>query len=83
MAVYVDKGKRPYRGMLMSHLMADTIEELHQIAAAIGLRREWYQPKSTPHYDVCQAKRALAIQQGAIEIDNRKVVELIRKFRAA
>jgi len=68
MAVYVDQGKIPYRGMLMSHMLSDSLAELHAMANQIGLRREWFQADGTPHYDLCQAKRRLAIQLGAIEI---------------
>ena len=55
--------------MIMSHMFADDLEELHTLAQAIGLKREWFQTNSSvPHYDVCQTKRALAIEQGAIEL---------------
>lgn len=82
MAVYVDMGKIPYRGMLMSHMLADTPEELHAMAAIVGLRPEWFQPRSSPHYDVCQARRKLAIEAGAKIIDRRETVAIIRKIRA-
>lgn len=81
MSVYVDTLKTEYRGMKMSHMMADTLPELHAMAEAIGLKREWFQPKSSPHYDLCQSKRALAITKGAIEVSPREMVELIRKQR--
>lgn len=68
--------------MIMSHMLADTIEELHEMADKIGLKREWFQPKSTPHYDVSREKRLLAIAAGAIEIDRKKTVEIIRKYRS-
>jgi Protein of unknown function (DUF4031) len=57
-----------------SHLTADTQDELHEFAARLGLRREWFQPgrprgDGTPspfwHYDVTAGKRALAIRMGA------------------
>lgn len=82
MAVYVDKGRNPYRGMIMSHMLADTATELHAMAARVGLKRAWFQPGSTPHYDLCQAKRRLAIAAGAIEIDRKQLGELIRRLRA-
>ena len=82
MAVYVDGGRIQYGRMKMSHMMADSLEELHAMAERIGLKREWFQPKSSPHYDLCQSKRALAISFGAIEADRKKVVELIRYWRA-
>lgn len=83
MAVYVDQGKIPYRGMLMSHMLSDSLDELHAMANRICLRREWFQADGTPHYDLCQAKRRLAIQLGAIEITRRQTVSLIRQLRAA
>lgn len=52
-----------------SHLQADTLEELHEFAARIGMRREWFQPGSRPeaaHYDVTDPRRAHAIQLGAV-----------------
>jgi hypothetical protein len=82
MAVYVDKAMHPFRGMMMCHMLADSLEELHAMAARLGLRREWFQgDASTPHYDLSQPKRALAIAYGAIEIDRRKTVEIIRRLR--
>lgn len=82
MSVYVDEGRIAYRGMKMCHMIADTLEELHEMAATIGLKREWFQDHETPHYDICQRKKLLAISRGALIADRRKVVELIRYWRA-
>jgi hypothetical protein len=83
MSVYVDKAQNPYGRMKMCHMLADTLDELHAMADAIGVQRRWFQDdKDHPHYDIAQSKRALAIQHGSIEIDNRQLVELIRKWRA-
>jgi hypothetical protein len=79
--VYVDTLKMPYRRMLMSHMLADSIDELHAMADAIGVKRRWFQNKGTPHYDVCQSMRAKAVELGAVEIDRRKTVELVRAWR--
>src|SRR5712691_4653724 len=80
-AVYVDKARNAYRQMKMCHMVADTIEELHMMAEAIGIKRKWFQSNSHPHYDICQSKRARAISAGAIEIDRRGLVSLIRQHR--
>lgn len=67
MAVYVDDYRAPYRSMHLSHLTADTLEELHAMADRIGLKRKWFQKGSSPHYDISESKRSLAIAHGAIE----------------
>ena len=83
MSVYVDKARNKLGRMLMSHMLADTLDELHAMAQRLGLRRAWFQgDASTPHYDVCQEKRALALSLGAVEIDRRKTVEIIRRLRS-
>ena len=35
------------------HLMAPSLDALHEVAASIGLKREWFQDHARhPHYDV-------------------------------
>lgn len=75
--VYVDSAFIVYRGMQMSHMVADTIDELHQMADAIGVSRRHFQNKKIPHYDICKTKRKHAIHLGAQEITTR---ELVTKF---
>lgn len=57
------------------HLQADTVDELHEFAARIGLRREWFQSKpgrpQNDHYDVTRDRRELAIKLGAVDEDRR------------
>lgn len=52
MTVYVDDAGipatvGPYKSR-WSHLTADTREELHEFAARLGLRREWFQDPAAP-----------------------------------
>ena len=58
MTVYVDDMYTTQLGrferMKMSHMIADTEEELHEMAQKIGLKREWYQGD---HYDVALGRR--------------------------
>lgn len=66
-------------------MIADTLDELHAMADAIGMRREWFQsspPASFPHYDVSQSKVVLAIKRGAIECDMRTFVGHMRRLRS-
>tara|TARA_B100000287_G_scaffold237395_1_gene223361 strand:- start:2491 stop:2766 length:276 start_codon:yes stop_codon:yes gene_type:complete len=83
--VYVDDMKAKYGRMVMFHMVADTESELHAMANRIGVARRWHQKSGTPHshYDICKAKRALAVQFGAVEIGRRELVEIIQRKRAA
>jgi len=48
------------------HLTADTLDELHAMAANIGMRREWFQNTRVPHYDLTPARRSAALLAGAV-----------------
>lgn len=71
MTVYVDEfpygwGKWTGGG----HMLGTDIDELHTMASDIGLRRAWFQAKSSfAHYDLTASKRALAVRLGAVEIE--------------
>lgn len=84
MSVYVDKGSIAFRGMKMAHMIADSLDELHAMADAIGMQRRWFQaapPASFPHYDVSQSKRELAIRLGAVDCDRNLFVGHMRRLR--
>jgi Protein of unknown function (DUF4031) len=98
-AVYVDNASIPARvanGRVVhdsrwSHLFADTQEELHQLAAKLGLRRSYFQPgrprgdgSPSPHwhYDLTADKRQQAIRLGAQPVTSREVIEIIRAREA-
>ena len=83
MAVYVDGAENPLGRMKMCHMVADTIEELHAMADRIGLKREWFQLLSSPHYDLSKTKRAEAVRAGAIEVDRYGIVAVIKRQRPA
>ena len=82
MSVYVDNPNGRFGRMVMCHLLADTLDELHAMADTIGVARRHFQgDASTPHYDICKSKRTLAVKHGAVEADRRLVVEIIRRHR--
>jgi hypothetical protein len=89
MAVYVD-ALAIHRGLgrmsgAWCHMIADTVDELHVMAARIGLEQSWFQkpPRASfPHYDLRASKRALAVAAGAIEADRRQLVAVMRAARA-
>lgn len=79
MPVYVDDMYLSPAGqfgrMKMSHLLADTDDELHAMADKIGVARHWWQsPEKTSgsHYDIAKAKRSQALALGAIAITWRQ-----------
>lgn len=81
MTVYVDNARFPSSRMIMCHMIADTLEELHTMAATIGLRREWFQLLSYPHYDVSLSRRVEAVKRGAVELTQRDLVKVIRRLK--
>ena len=80
MTVYVDLSVYPFGRMVMCHMMADTTEELHQMVDVIGIDRKHFQDD---HYDICKAKRKLAVEAGAVEITPREMVQVRRRNRKA
>lgn len=59
------------------HLVADSLDELHNFADKIGMKRSWFQySKKHPHYDLLGSKKALAIKEGAINVTSRKILEI-------
>jgi hypothetical protein len=80
--VYVDGMYKRAMGrfgrMKMSHMLADSEQELHEMADRIGLDRKHYQ---VDHYDVSMSRRAIAVYHGAIEVELR-VMARMRRIRA-
>jgi len=79
-SVYVDDMRAPFGRMVMCHMIADTTEELDAMAALIGVAWRWKQHGGTrrEHYDICLAKRELAVKAGAKEITQREVVRRLK-----
>ena len=90
MAVYVDALQvwPNDRGIFLAgscHLAADTLDELHEFAARLGMRRSWFQPGRGrhPHYDLVKSRRDRAVRLGAIEVSGRDLVLVWRAQREA
>lgn len=78
MPVYVDDALIPWRGRRWSHMVADTAEELHRAAEALGLSRQRAQDKGrTLHYDLPEEWRRRAIALGVASAISRR--ELVRR----
>ena len=84
MSVFVDNAQNGFGRMKMCHMLAHSTAELLSMADVIGVQRRWIQFAGTPkeHFDICQSKRNLAIQSGAISISSREFVSLINEKRA-
>jgi hypothetical protein len=81
MTVFVDNmGDYPmgqFGRMKMSHMIADTEEELHAMADRIGVARRWFQQKSSgDHYDISLTKRTLAVKAGAREVTMKQLAAM-------
>lgn len=84
MTVYVDDMEAPFGNMIMCHMAADSTDELLAMADKIGVQRRWLQHAGTykEHFDIAKSKRALAVQQGAVEVDRYELVERMVAKRA-
>jgi hypothetical protein len=76
--IYVDEVRHWGKRGEWCHMMTDgDIDELHRMAARIGLQRSWFQEKNArhPHYDLRPSKRALAIKAGAVEVSSAELLQ--------
>lgn len=64
-----------------SHMMSDVgVDELHEFAARLGLKRNWFQDKPThPHYDILgKTMYAKAIKLGATPVTGHELVRTMQ-----
>jgi menaquinone-dependent protoporphyrinogen IX oxidase len=81
MAILIDsfmngaRGPSHFRHRRCGHLVSDTsIAELHAFAGHLGMRREWFQRRSIPHYDLTGERYDLALAMGAELVSSRELV---------
>ena len=75
MTVYVDDARIRYGRLVMCHMIADSPSELLVMAESIGVARRWLQCAGThhEHFDICMAKRAIAVSRGAKETTSHDI----------
>lgn len=89
MTVYVDDMHTTPMGqfgrMKMCHMVADTTDELLEMADAIGVQRKWLQKAGThhEHFDIAMSKRAEAVKAGAVEVTMSQLGRITRAKREA
>lgn len=81
MSVYVDSAIHRLRDRMMCHMFSPMLDELHAMAGRMGIERRWFQDPSImrvswPHYDIDAARRALAVDLGAIVCDRYQTVAM-------
>ncbi len=60
--IYIGTREYKYGRMLMSHMIADALNELHTMAALLNIKRKYFQDKKgRPHYDICKSKKQEAL----------------------
>lgn len=79
--ILVDRLRR-YPSGYWCHMVTDSsLEELHEFALRLGIRRERFQPhRRLPHYDLRPHVRERALALGAQAVSSK---ELFRRGRAA
>lgn len=86
MAVYVDDAENefrphPKRLYKLNHMIADSLDELHEMAMDLNLKPQWFQPTSFPHYDITIKNRRRAVAMGAIQLTQRELIKKIQELR--
>lgn len=89
MTVYVDDMYRYPLGrfgrMKMSHMVADTRDELVAMADRVGVARRWIQNpecgRDRCHFDIAMSAREKAVKLGAVELTMREMAQLCRRWR--
>jgi hypothetical protein len=82
LAAYVDNVRIAWRGRYWCHLVADSLDELHEFAHTLGLKRAWFQAHaSLPHYDITVEVRDVALIRGAVAADRRTLISRGRQLK--
>lgn len=82
--VYIGKREYKYGRMIMSHMVADTLAELHTMASLLNIDRKHFQnKKGKPHYDICKSKKNEALSwtwtKEIVLVDDREIVKVLRR----
>jgi len=62
------------------HLIGDTLQELHDFAQSMGLKRQWFQAHPHhPHYDITTSRklRKILAQDQVVKISSKQLLKKI------
>jgi len=65
------------------HMVASSIEELHEFAESIGVKRCWYcnkRGKKRPHYDIKGEQIQKALDAGAELVPRQQLRKFLKKY---
>ena len=85
MGVYIDSMNKPYGRMIMCHMVADSQEELLNMARKIGLNIRWLQYPNTykEHFDISLGYKAKALAHGAKEISRKELGAFLKSRKSS
>jgi hypothetical protein len=63
-----------------AHLYGDTEKDLISFGIDIGLRAAWIHRSSIPHFDLTKGKHKQALANGAIMIDLKEEIEILKRW---
>jgi len=78
--VYVSKQDRKYYRYIMSMMIADTLQELMDMATLVGVDHKWRsEHKGIPLFWICKEMKVKAIAAGADVVNERWMLEQMNK----
>ena len=73
--ILIDAAIWPAHDRLWCHMVSDTsLVELHEFATRLGVPERGFEGD---HYDIPEQLRAAAVQEGAVEVSSRTLVEAL------
>lgn len=76
--MYVDEGYINFHRESMSLLVADTDEELHEMAGWLGLQKAIFSVGRAHYYSINSELRDKALMRGAILVDRKVILDKLR-----
>ena len=75
LVILIDAAIWPAHDRLWCHMVSDTsLVELHEFAARLGVPERGFEGD---HYDIPEQLRAAAVQEGAVAVSSRTLVEAL------